>query len=94
MNEILKVFGRPSGRPWEFYNPRVSLFELVSDIPSGGFQEASEKGFWILGCFDFFRKVRPSDTNLILARQTLYIQDAMRRGNAASLVSDGAAEGA
>ena len=34
-------------KPIQFYNPRVSLFELVSDTPSGGVQEASEKGFWV-----------------------------------------------
>ena len=37
-------FGFP--KPLQFYNPRVSLFELVSDIPPGGVQEASERGFW------------------------------------------------
>ena len=49
-------FGLP--KPLQFYNPRVSLFELVSDILSGGVQEASEKGFWVvLGGFgiDFTR---------------------------------------
>ena len=38
-------FGYP--KPPQFYNPRGSLFELVSDTPSGGVQEASETGFWM-----------------------------------------------
>ena len=39
-------FGLP--KPLQFYNPRVSLLELVSDIPSGGVQEASRNGFWVV----------------------------------------------
>ena len=43
----------PGGRfrhpkPPQFYNPRRSLFELVSDTPLGGVQEASETRFWMV----------------------------------------------
>ena len=39
-------FGHP--KPPRLINPGEYLFELVSDTPSGGVQEASETGFWMV----------------------------------------------